>query len=185
MKPLTLLLTFLLALPLLAETDTARELTHLVEQRDAAAAVALAPVNKRHTEALLQLLARATRAGDLDTAVKARAELEKYGVKVAATGQPSIAGSGTDSAKRAILKAQVKDSVWKFPDDKLVTCHANGMTTASWHDKKGEWKVTGAMTMEMSFTNALNLRPVVFESDYQKATIGGDVKPIVIERMPK
>ncbi len=185
MKLLTLLPTLLLALPLFADTDMARELKQLVEQRDVAAAVALAPVNKRHTEALTQLLAHATRAGDLDTAVKARAELEKYGVKVAATGQPSTAGSGTDEAKRAILKAQVKDSEWKFADGKIVTCHANGVTTASWHEKKGEWKVTGPLTMEMSFTNALNLRPVTFESDYQKATIGGDVKPLVIERMPK
>ena len=179
------LLAVIASTPLRAQTDAARELKQLLEQREAAAAAALAPVNKRHVDALTQLLTRATRNGDLDTAVKTRSELEKYGVKVAAAGLTTTAVPGLGESKKAILRAQLKDSIWNMSDGKTITCHADGSTTASWHAKKGEWKVSGANTAEISYSNSLKLRQATFDADYKRAVIVGEGVTETMTRLAK
>lgn len=70
-------LIFFTAFPLtlLAQTDAARELARLQEQRGEALAAAAEPINRRYQQGLEQLLRRATQANDLETAMKIKAAI--------------------------------------------------------------------------------------------------------------
>ena len=137
-----------------SQTDTSRQLKESIEKHDAAILAALEPVHKRHVEEIKVILAKATRAGDLETAVKAKEQLLKYGVTMSPSGNISEA----TLAPQAKLAAQLKGTVWQHSSVKSnkVTLHPDGSTTASWHGKTQKWKVTGAATMEMSYTNSGN-----------------------------
>jgi hypothetical protein len=103
-----------------AQTDSARELKQLAEQRDASVAAAIAPINRKYTDSLKMLLGKATRAGDLDTALKVRTELEKYGVKVARNGDMKDESSHSPELRAALLA-----TTWSWsenPDKKGVEC---------------------------------------------------------------
>jgi hypothetical protein len=84
---------------LAADSPYEREFKQLTDQRDSAAAAAVAPINRRYQAALEQLLKRATQNGDLDAAVKIRAALSSIPAAASATEQvaslPSLLMSGT------------------------------------------------------------------------------------------
>ncbi len=153
-----------------SQTDTSRQLKESIAKHDAAVLAALEPIHQRHGEELKAILLRATRAGDLDTAVKAKEQLAKYGVKVSATGSLTEVAGGPQEK----LAAQLNGTVWQHSSVKSnrVTLHSDGTTTASWHGKRQKWKVTGPKTMEMSYTNAGN--SVEFNVDVAVTTLTTD-----------
>ncbi len=101
MKSLATLLLSLLLAGLSAAQETATktpaELLKLRKQRDAAAATALAPINKRYRQDLVDLQKRYTRDGNLDAALAVKAELEAVG---AASAGPSVALTASAFARR-------------------------------------------------------------------------------------
>src|SRR4051812_40548638 len=70
----------------LAQTDSARELKRLQDERDKAMAAAAEPINRRHAAALEQLLRRSVQSNDTETANKIRADLQKLGITASSTG---------------------------------------------------------------------------------------------------
>ena len=167
-------------LPAGAQTDAAREFKQQQEERDKALAAAAIPINQRYAAVLEQLLKRATQANDLDTAVKIRAELQKLGVTSPATGATAGA-AGSDEAKRAALRAQLRDSKWKMNDGKTFTLNADGTTSSSWHAKHFTWKVTGPGQAEIAVANSGSLVPTTFNDDATAGTMGS--KKEIIKRL--
>ena len=165
------LLAVLIVAPLQAQTDTAREFKQLIDQREAAAAAALAPINKRHVDALTQLLTRATRNGDLDTAVKARTELEKYGVKVAAGALGATVAPAV--SQPTSLNSQLRDTKWQLSGGKTFTLHADGTSTSSWTPRKGSWKVTGPNAVDLSVTNTPTIRKSTVNPERTRISMKG------------
>ena len=159
MKPRTIITALFLThgvLSAFGETDTARDLKQLQEQRDKAVAAATEPITRRYAVSLEVLLRRAMQANDLDTANAARGELQKLGITASSTGSGAGTALGaTDEAKRNALRTLLRDSKWKIPSNGgSIRLHADGTTTASWHGRTGKWKVTGLNTVEASFTNS-------------------------------
>ncbi len=73
-----LLASLAIAAPAGADSAFEREFAQLKEQREAARAAALEPIERRYQAALEQLLRRATQGSDLDTAVKVKEELDNF-----------------------------------------------------------------------------------------------------------
>jgi len=74
-----------------ADSQFAIELGRLQQDQHHAVQAALEPVNRRYADALQALLRRATSSGDLDTAVKIKAELEKVAESTkAGTGDTAL-----------------------------------------------------------------------------------------------
>ncbi len=63
----------------LCQSATAKAYNDLRDQHAKDVAAAVAPIDRRYKDGLQQILNRATRDGDLDTAVKIKAELETAG----------------------------------------------------------------------------------------------------------
>ncbi len=61
-----------------AESSYDRELGQLKEQRDAAKAAVVEPIERRYQASLEQLLKRATQGGDLEAALNVKEELMKF-----------------------------------------------------------------------------------------------------------
>lgn len=135
-----------------SQTDTSRQLKESIEKHDAAVLAAVEPIHQRHVEELRGILLKATRSGDLDTALKAKEQLAKYGVKLNNTGEMKPAATNAVGK----LSAQLNGTVWQHSKEtgNVVTLHPDGTTTASWHNKRQKWKATGATTMEMSYANS-------------------------------
>jgi hypothetical protein len=137
---LLLLLLFSTATLVCAQTDAARQFNESVTRNDAAVAAALNPLRQRHVEELKVILANATRTGDLDTAVKAKELLGRYGVKVGSGGSPTF----TTTSDLEAFKAQINDTVWELTSNKVqrITLKSDGELKASWHNRRRQWKVT-------------------------------------------
>lgn len=73
-----------------AATQTEKEFYDLRAQRDKAVAQAMKPINDRYQASLDALVKRATQAGDLDTALMIRKEIESLGELAADSGSKSI-----------------------------------------------------------------------------------------------
>ena len=101
--------------------------------------------------------------------------------------QPATATTvpGSGESKTALLRAQLKDSKWKLASGRTVTCHADGSTTASWNRRKGTWKVTGANTADMSFTNSVSVSRATFDADFQRVTVVGEGINETMTRLPQ
>ncbi len=101
--------------------------------------------------------------------------------------QPATATTvpGSGESKTALLRAQLEDSKWSLGSGKTLTCHADGSTTASWNQRKGTWKVTGANTAEMSFTNSGRLARATFDADFQRVTVIGEDIHETMTRVPQ
>lgn len=175
----------LLLLPAVAQTDTARELKQLQDEHDKAVSTAVAPIHHRYTDALETLLRRATQMNDADTANHVRAELQKYGVTASSTGAgPSSPLGQTDEVKRNTLRTHLRDSKWKLGNGgKSFELHADGSTSASWHGKKGYWKVTGPATAEIVITNSGAPKKITFDDEATTGTIDGDTGPETAKRI--
>ena len=166
-------LTTILLSSAISQTDTAREMKVLQDQREKAIADATEPINRRYSASLEQLLRRAMQNNDLDTANKIRAELQKLGVTASARGVGSGTALGqTDEARRNALRTHLRDSKWKLSGNKSFELKADGTTTANWHGHKGTWKVTGPNTAEMSITNTQRPRAATFDDAATTATFG-------------
>jgi hypothetical protein len=74
---LALTLAFL-ASPLFAASQYERELAQLIAQREKALAEVSEQINRRHQDALNQLLRRAMQSNDLEAAIKIRAALARF-----------------------------------------------------------------------------------------------------------
>jgi len=99
--------------PVFAETPTARELSQLQEQRDKAAAAALAPINAKFIALLKPLLAKATQQNDIDTAKKITALLTPDGAS-----KPESQLNSTPEAQD--IKNLLSNSLWKCTNGTLM-----------------------------------------------------------------
>jgi hypothetical protein len=161
-----------------AQTDTARELKQLQDQREKSIEAAMAPINSRYVASLEQLLRRAMQTNDLDTANKVRAELQKLGVTASSSGAgPGSVLGQTDETRKNALRTHMRDTKWKMAGGKSFELRADGTTSSSWHGKKGTWKVIGPNTIELAISNSLKPRKATLDNDAATMTLGeqGDV----------
>src|SRR4051812_47582707 len=64
------------------------------------------------------------------------------------------------------LKERLQDSTWVFQDGKRFTLHADGSTSASWHSRKGVWRIIGKNRLQLTITWKLEAPGIVsVESD--------------------
>ncbi len=167
------------------QSDAAREFRLLMEQHEKAVAAAVDPVNRRQVAALDALLRRVNQANDPTTAAKIRTELLKLGVT--APGGPSISGApGSEESRRAALRIQLRDTRWSLGGDKTFTLNADGTTTASWHTKRGTWKVTAPDKAELVITNSSMIHVVTFNGDLTMGSMAGEKGDMqgTAQRMP-
>jgi hypothetical protein len=93
---------------------------------------------------------------------------------IAANGAPGAAASSDAAAlvggavQPGSLESKLSGSHWRLQNGKTFTLHPDGKTTASWHGRKGSWKVTGANTAELELSFKGDSPPV-------KATFNPDV----------
>lgn len=88
------------------------EYERLQKDYETATKQALAPIQQRHSAALQQLIRKASQAGDLETAVKAKEALEQIAPKPAPVSRSATAGA----SKRAALTANLTASKWAVFD---------------------------------------------------------------------
>ena len=143
-----------------SQTDTSRQLKESIEKHDAAVLAAVEPIHQRHVEELKAILAKATRAGDLDTAVKAKEHLAKYGVKLSATGEVK----STTSSALDKFTAQLKGTTWELSKSMKIMLDEDGTCRTTWHDKKQKWKVTGVGKIEAIFDHSGKWTEFTFDS---------------------
>ena len=167
--PLALLTVAMLSVPCRAQaqTDSARELKRLQEERDKAVAVAMEPIKRRYLSSLEPLLRRATQANDLDTAIKIREEIQKSG----AAGQ-GVAESGAAAA----FAAKLIGTKWIYFGKETITFMEDGKAQWSSGRDPWPWKVTSGgrrvvegenMAKKAKFT-------MTFSADLKTGTVEGD-----------
>lgn len=71
---------------------------------------------------------------------------EQAPAEPASTLQPPPAKEFDDPA----AKARLSDSTWQLEDGKHFTLHADGSTTADWHDRKGSWRTVGPNRVQLA-----------------------------------
>ncbi len=118
----TAIITFAALSSLLAQSPYEKELQLLKEQRDKSAEAAVDPINRRYKAAVEQLVSRATQAKDLETAVKAKLELDDLNAQLPGT---SWLWTGNSSMKFTFLpngrfSGHFKDATWKVLGPDLV-----------------------------------------------------------------
>ena len=103
------------------------ELAELRARYDDAATRALEPLRKRHIEALESFVRRATRSGDLDAAVKGKAELDRFRAEAGMMDNPFIGQWEYRHANRTYRRIVLENGkvelwregkVWLKPDGK-------------------------------------------------------------------
>ena len=123
-----------------AETDSARELRQLQDQRQKAVAAAVDPITRRYQTTLEQILRRATLANDLDTAVKIKTELES--MKPAAGSASTIVATPSVPAASPTTLPERYLGTWMLKGgDRLYvrTLKPDGVLVTQ--DGTSEWKV--------------------------------------------
>jgi hypothetical protein len=131
-----------------AESRFVTELNRLALDRDKALASAAAPINKKYKDALSALLERATKASDLDAALKIRNAIESL-TALAARGIDPV----TVKTRRALQKALIGTS-WSMaetregaPTSKFVIKFASE-TDLQFPDHITKWEVLGDRTVK-------------------------------------
>ncbi len=99
-----------------------RDLQQLKDQRDKAITAATDPINRRYKAAVEQLIGRATQSKDLETAVKAKAELIDLATVLPGT---SWLWGGTESMKFSFLAGgrfagHFRDATWVILNQELI-----------------------------------------------------------------
>lgn len=119
-----LTLAALTAIRATAQTDVARELNRLEDDREKAIAAAVEPINRRYHQSLETLLRRATQSGDLDTANKIKKTMETL---------------PQDASKQLVGEWALRASTGYAAD---VTFRSDGTGT---HSKGGrfQWRIEG------------------------------------------
>ena len=100
-----------------------------------------------------------TKLATLTTAMTAKVVSSEPTIanSIAANGAPDAATSSdpaalVGAAQSASLESKLSDSHWRLQNGKTFTLHPDGKTTASWHGRKGSWKVTGSNTAELELS---------------------------------
>jgi len=138
----TILLLLTAIVQLRAQAPFERDFNTLREQRDKAAAAAMDPINRRYQAGLEQLFRRATQGSDLDTALKAKAELQAL-----ATASAPTAAKATPAATPAVTVAPQTSTPTKVRSSNLVLS-PEAMT---W-DQAVQWCVANRVQM-LSYAN--------------------------------
>ena len=150
MKRLTFTVLLSISFHLHAQAPFDRDFNLLREQRDKAAAVAMDPINRRYQAGLEQLFRRATQGSDLDTALKAKAELQALAAAnapkaPAATATPTATGGVTVVAPAKVRSSNLVLSPESMTWDQAVQwCVANRvqmLSYATWADEKNRDKI--------------------------------------------
>jgi uncharacterized protein (DUF885 family) len=161
------------ALSSAADSPVARELTTLNEQRDKAAAAALAPINQKYKSALEQLLKKATQAKDTETVAaiqEALADLE------------AAAAASADAKKvlsKRSLERKLADTKW-VGDGKhfFGQMHFQSGGNVAWV-KAGSPNVKSSAPYEVgengvvTMTVSAQLHTLQFAPDMKSFVIGG------------
>ena len=121
----------------MAQSQFTNELDRLTTQRDKALAEATAPIQKKFEELSGQLLKRATKAGDLDAAIKIKTAMQ------AASGQREIIPELQTFEKQLAGKWDCKSSsgwwgAFTFKEDGTFIVSQNGVDIDN-----GKWRKTG------------------------------------------
>jgi hypothetical protein len=123
-----------------ADSQFLAEFMRLTQERDKALAAAEAPINKKYEAALTDLLRRATKANDLDAALKIRSTIESLTAAKAAAIDPAQV-----KTKRALQKALI-GTTWSLAgtlEDARKTKHTFTLAEAEaqWSDNtKSKWE---------------------------------------------
>lgn len=151
--------------PLLAGSKE-DELLQLREIRDKAVTVASAPINGLYATSLQELLQRVTADGNKQLAATIQYELQLLGRAPAAATttatEPAQAAKRVDSDP-AKLRSRLTETKWRLSGDKTFILHGDGTTTGDWTQRKGDWKVTGPNTLELSIWNVPRTEAVTID----------------------
>lgn len=162
--PFLFSISLLISTPvLLGDTGYDQQLTDLLSQRDKALSVATEPIFRRYRTALEELLQKATRANDLDAAVKIKTALEaaerisiasKFQGRWAPTGIKSRLEFSADGTFQEFWNGEVQEGRWDEVSKKVVKVTMNNGAIHEYHlsedgnsvkrTKEGyTWKRTG------------------------------------------
>lgn len=166
MKKLVLATLAALTSAAFAQTATyTSEYERLQKDYEAATKQALDPVKKRHVDALQQLVRKATQAGDLETAVKAKKALEQLAPAQTASTRNATSGA----SKRAALTANLTSSKWAVfdtPTQKRIDTqifNSDGTCTGRFN---GKWEALSDDTIQIT-ANAQTYAGTVNETGTQ------------------
>jgi hypothetical protein len=148
-------LVMLLKLNANAQSSYEREFQQLTEQRDKAAAAALAPIDRRYNELLGQLLKKATQANDLATAVKIQAKLDE-------------ANSG--STPEAQLRAAISRAKWKWTGAGTNTFMFTPEGEVALSNSKATYTVQGGREIILTSETSKRTATITFNSSFTKFT---------------
>ncbi|RYD17896.1 MAG: hypothetical protein EOP88_24480 [Verrucomicrobiaceae bacterium] len=136
-------LSLLVSAPvLLAETAYDKQLTDLQSQRDKALSAATEPIFRRYRTALEELLQKATRANDLDAAVKIKAALDssqrvaiasEFEGRWAHTGIKSRLQFNRDGGFQEFWNGEVQEGRWDEVTKKVVKVTMNNGAVHEYH----------------------------------------------------
>lgn len=136
-----------------AQSSYEREFQQLTEQRDKAAAAALAPIDRRYHELLGQLLKRATQANDLTTAVKIQAKLDE---------------SNSGSTPEAQLRTSISRAKWKWTGAGANTFVFTPEGEVTLSNSKATYKVTGGREIVLTSETSKRTATITFNSTFTK-----------------
>ena len=153
MKYVSAILLLLSAIvQLRAQAPFERDFNTLREQRDKAAAAAMDPINRRYQAGLEQLFRRATQGSDLDTALKAKAELQALSATTAPAGvtvrTTPVETSGV--TPKTVIPTKVRSSnlvlspeamPWEQAVQWCVANRVQMLSYATWADEKNRDKL--------------------------------------------
>jgi hypothetical protein len=149
-----------------AQTGTYKsEYERLQKDYEAATKQALDPVKKRHADALQQLVRKATQAGDLETAVKAKEALEQ----LVTVRTASARNATTGASKRATLMAILSSSKWGVfdtPTQKRIDTQVFNQDGTCAGRFNGKWEVISGDAVQIN-ANAQTYVGVVNEEGTQ------------------
>lgn len=152
----------------LAQTDSARELKRLQDERDKGMAAAVEPVKRRYLSALEPLLRRATQMNDLETAIKIREEMQKLGAVAAAAGQQGVAP--------ASFQSRLVNTKWVYWGSETLTFLPGGK--ARWSEGRDlwTWKVVDAEQRIVEGLHPIKQKTftMTFEPDLMSGSIQGE-----------
>jgi hypothetical protein len=77
-------------------------------------------------------------------------ELRRIQTTAAAEGKPKPETEWLEGYQAPALKERLNDSVWRLKDGKRFTLRADGSTSGSWHNRKGQWRIVGSNKIQLT-----------------------------------
>lgn len=140
-----------LTITVVAQTGSFKsEYERLLKEYETAAKQALDPVQRRHATALQLLIRKATQAGDLETAVKAKEALDQI------VPPPVSRNATTGASKRAALTASLTASKWSVFDTPtqqridIQSFNPDGTCAGRFN---GKWEISSGDTIRIYANN--------------------------------